>query len=251
MYTLEKQDFRAWLFDTIRRCSDNEGWCMLSRTDLLDEYKSEYDDPDAKVKKVVHHIDVLHSEGKLIKGNKGRFGLSICSPGSEGTLPLESPIQYEYKDDKPNPLPVENSAKPIKQKSADPISYYGVRFVFLVFMVAQTMHTFEFLYCLTGGADLGYWYAIVSAVAMDAIFYVLVISGERHKVGSLLAFYAVSNIYAFNFNISDTMVLSLELLMHLVSDLNFWCSLFAGVYLPQMAHRLSEVIWKDNIDNLI
>lgn len=250
MYTLEKQDFRSWLYDTIHRCSDNEGWCKLSRTDILEEYKEEYDDPDAKVKKVVHHIDVLHSEGKLIKGSKGRFGLSASAPDRVSVPAPPSPEKHKYNDVEYSDLPGENNDKSTKSIPAHPISYYGVRFVFLVFMIAQTMHTFEFLHCLTGGAELGFWYAIVSAVAMDAIFYVLVISGERHKVGSLLAFYAVSNIYAFNFDISDTLVISLELLMELVKDLNFWCSLFAGVYLPQMAHRLSEVIWKDNINNL-
>jgi len=245
MYTLEKKEFRSWLFDTIDRCSDADGWCKLSRSEILAEYKAEYDDPDAKVKKVVHHLDVMHSEGQLLKGTKGRFGVAQVGSGLNG-----KEIATTKKLPPPSPEKIQERRVPPALPPDRSVSYYGVRFVFLVFMIAQTMHTFEFLHCLTGGADLGFYYAIVSAVAMDAIFYVLVISGERHKVGSLLVFYAVSNIYAFNFNISDPMTVSMELLVDLVKDINFWCSLFAGVYLPQMAHRLSEVIWKDKIDNL-
>jgi hypothetical protein len=213
------------------------GVCTLSRQELADEL-------GYSKRAVIYHVDDLTDQGKLMKkgaaihlvrGTNDDERLTMNGNSiddlMEATMRELEGSTYTYK-------------KPEKRSGILDLLDVDPRVWFLVLMLAQTVHTFKFIYFVSGADWWSLAYAIFTCIGMDFVTYTLVVKGERYRVESMKAFYILANVYAFNVGLFGDMVLDADLFWRVMPNGQFWISLIPSFFIPHMAVKFSEWVYK-------
>ncbi len=222
------------------------GVCVKSRKELAAEF-------GFTRRTVGYYIDELAARGKLVKK-----GAAIHVPGGGAGSSLgfmvEGKSMGERLKDKDEEYLEEVAAEAalvdeyhehadsgiIDLLSVDPKVW------FLVLMLAQTVHTFKFVFFVSGADWWSGAYAFFTCIGMDFVTYTFVVKGEKYKVQSMKFFYVLANVYAFNVGLFGDMMLSADLFWEVIPNGRFWISLIPSFYIPHMAVKFSEWVYKNN-----
>ena len=204
----------------IESCAD--GLCMKSRQELA------YDLGYSK-RTVGYWIDSLAEEGYLVK----QGAAVLLNRGVDFTM--------DYHD-------LEEAAEEVVEARASVVDVLNVdpKIWFLVLMMAQTVHTFKFIYFISGADAWSMAYAGFTCIGMDFVTYTFVVKGEKYKVDSMKAFYILANVYAFNVGLFGDLVLGSTLFWEVVPNGRFWISLIPSFFIPHMAVKFSEWVYVVN-----
>jgi len=211
------------------------GVCTLSRQELADEL-------GYSKRAVIYHVDDLTDQGKLMK--KGA-AIHLVDDGREmmnGFEHEDDQLEVSMEDLKRYGL-VKNK-RAVKRSGILDLLDVDPRVWFLVLMLAQTVHTFKFIYFVSGADWWSLAYAIFTCIGMDFVTYTFVVKGERYRVESMKAFYILANVYAFNVGLFGDMVLDADLFWRVMPNGQFWISLIPSFFIPHMAVKFSEWVYK-------
>jgi biotin operon repressor len=211
------------------------GVCTLNRQELADEL-------GYSKRAVIYHVDDLTDQGKLMK--KGA-AIHLVDDGREmmnGFEHEDDQLEVSMEDLKRYGL-VKNK-RAVKRSGILDLLDVDPRVWFLVLMLAQTVHTFKFIYFVSGADWWSLAYAIFTCIGMDFVTYTFVVKGERYRVESMKAFYILANVYAFNVGLFGDMVLDADLFWRVMPNGQFWISLIPSFFIPHMAVKFSEWVYK-------
>ncbi len=207
------------------------GLCTLTRKQLAAEL-------GCTVRQVSYHLDRMALAGKIVKKGS-RFGVVKPTDGAPQNVKNERNIHLpaRYYD-----------LLRLCLRSAYHFSFQKrLTYPFFLFllMAAQTVHTYKFIYFVSGADNFSFVYAILTALGMDYILYTLALKGERWKVREMLAFYVIANIYAFNHALFSHAALTSDWVWSAVLDGRVWISLVPSYYIPHVMVQLSEMVAAD------
>ena len=211
------------------------GVCARNRQELADEL-------GYSKRAVIYHVDDLTDQGKLMK--KGA-AIHLVDDGREmmnGFEHEDDQLEVSMEDLKRYGL-VKNK-RAVKRSGILDLLDVDPRVWFLVLMLAQTVHTFKFIYFVSGADWWSLAYAIFTCIGMDFVTYTFVVKGERYRVESMKAFYILANVYAFNVGLFGDMVLDADLFWRVMPNGQFWISLIPSFFIPHMAVKFSEWVYK-------
>lgn len=226
-----------------------DGLCQVDRNYIAETLGVSY-------RKVCYHIDEMAKIGQLKKEDG-----DIYLPMKENPSPPLNGQQLSPKDLQSmearnnlifnasqvfggKPSTTEKPKKDKPQTHQKWRALFDPRVIFLVFIVAQTVHTFKAIYFVSGADAWSVAYALFTCVAVDSATYLFVVEGERYKVQSMMLFYILVNVYGFNVDLLQDMTLSGDLLWRVLESGRFWLSVVFSVYLPHLMVKISEYVWK-------